>query len=119
MGLYHAHRENLVEVEKPKDNDSLVIEAVDEEPDVVEAQRNWFGYVIGVLIHILQELLDVWVSAVIEVRIIDIYDHIFKVVFFLLPLQVRLEFWQRKCFEKDLDAQVFEIIWLQLLKERK
>ena len=64
------------------------------------------------LVNVLQELLDVGVSAPVEIGIIDIYYHILEIVFFLFPLQVLLEFWQRKGFEEHLDAKMFEIIGL-------
>ena len=53
VALNHTHWEYLVEVVESEDHHSLVIEAVDVQPDVIEAQRNGLDDIIGVLVHIL------------------------------------------------------------------
>ena len=65
------------------------------------------------LVHILEELLDVWVAAVIEARVIDLHDDVFEVVFLLVPLEILLEFGQREGLKEHLDAQVLEVVWLE------
>ena len=56
------------------------------------------------LVDILQELLNVWVTTAVQVGVADIDHYVFEVVFFLLPLQVLLEFWQTKGLEEYLNT---------------
>lgn len=68
------------------------------------------------LINVLEELLDVWVTAVVKARIIDLDDDVFKVVFLLIPLEVLLEFWQRESLKEDLHAQMFEVVRVEFFR---
>lgn len=65
------------------------------------------------LVDVLEELLDVWVSARVQVRIVYVDHDAFKIVFLLVPLKVLLEVGQREGLEENLNAQVFEIVGLQ------
>ena len=110
--LDHAHGEDLVEVVEPEDHHSLVVEPVDEQTYVVQTQSYGLNYIVGVLVDVLEKLLDVGVAAAVQVGVVDVDHHILEVVLLLVPLEVLLEFWQTESFEEHLDAKMFEIVWL-------
>ena len=112
MTLDHAHWEDLVEAEEAENHYSLVIKPIDIQPYIIQPKCYRFDNIVRMLIHIFQKLLDIWVSASVKVRIINIDDHIFEIVFFLFPFKVLLKFRQTECLEEDLDAQMFEIVRL-------
>lgn len=115
MGLYHAHGEDLIKVVESEYDNSMVQETINEQPDVVEAQGYALDDIIGMLIYVLQKLLDVWVTTGVEIGIVDVHHNVFEVVLLLLPLQVLLELWQAERFEEHLDAQMLKIVWIKIL----
>lgn len=68
----------------------MVSDALHIESDVIQCKRDALDHVVGVLVQVLKELLDVDISALEQVSIVDVHhDGIKIVVFFLLQRQIR------------------------------
>ena len=112
MTFNHAHWKDLIEIIKSQNDNSLIIEPINIQPNIVKSQRYTFYHVIWVFINVLQELFDIRVTAAVKIRVVHIYNNIFKIVFFLFPFEVLLELWKTEGFKENLNTEMFEVVGL-------
>ena len=86
MTFDHTHRKDLIKIIEPQNNNSLIIKTVNVKTDIIKPESDTFYHVIWMLVNILQELFDIWVSTTVQIRVIYVHDNIFEIIFFLFPL---------------------------------
>ena len=67
MRFYHRHRENLVEIVKSENYHPLIKETIYIKAYIIQAEGDGLDDIVGMLINVFQELLDVWVSTAIQI----------------------------------------------------
>jgi len=61
--LDHRHGEYLVEVVESEDDNTLITKAIYIKAHIVKAKSNGLDDIVGMLVHVLQELLNIRVAA--------------------------------------------------------